>query len=105
MLEPTPKIPSHAVSLQSMKELLKECPYQEKVFWDKELVISWRVFTGFTVLGRAAVVDPRNFDAAIGYEVCLEDAAKQLQKFEGYVLQRTLHEKGVLDDNGIANSD
>jgi hypothetical protein len=54
------------------------------------MVRSYRLPNGFTIAGRAAVVDPANFVYEIGAKYCLEDAKNQLWKFEGYLLQNTL---------------
>ena len=96
MAEYVPTNPDHMVTLEAMKELLSNCPYQDKVFWDKEVAVSWKLPNNFTVMGRGAVVDPANFDYQRGFEVALEDAARQLQKLEGYVMQKTLNEQGKL---------
>lgn len=96
MSEYVPTNPDHMVTLEAMVEFLRNCPYEDKIFWGKELAVSWKLPNEFTVLGRGAVIDPANFDYDRGFQVCIEDAARQLQKFEGYVMQKELHEQGKL---------
>lgn len=73
--------------------LLDSAQTQEHIFWDKELVISYLLHNGFTILGRGACVDPRNFDLEIGRKVARQDASNKLWQLEGYLLQNKLFEK------------
>ena len=67
--------------------MLDAAETQEHVFWGKELVVSYRLENGFTILGRAACVDPAGFDIEIGREICRRDAEETLWLVEGYRLQ------------------
>lgn len=79
-----------AVTQDHIDALLDSAESQEHIFWGKEMVISYRLQNGFTVLGRAACVDPANFVDAIGRQFCREDAANKLWELEGYRLQLRL---------------
>ncbi len=76
-----------------LDNLLANSEYQEHVFWDKELVVSCKLPSGFTVSGRGACVDPANFDLEIGRKVAKEDIKNQLWQLEGYLLQIKLNEQ------------
>lgn len=78
------------VTQEQIDALLDSAETQEHTFWDKELVVSYRLESGFTVTGRGACVDPANFDIEIGRKVAREDAANQLWKLEGYRKQLEL---------------
>jgi len=80
----------NTITEDKINQLLDEADLEETVFWGKELVISYRLRSGFTVLGRAACVDPANFSFEIGRKYAREDAVNQLWKLEGYVLQLKL---------------
>lgn len=82
----------NTVTQQSLTDLMDNAESEEHVFWGKELVISYRLPNGFTILGRSACVDPANFDLAIGQHFAREDAIKKLWALEGYLLQQRLHE-------------
>jgi len=84
------------VTPQQIEDLINSAESQEHVFWDKELVTSYKLPSGFTVTGRGACVDPANFDIESGRQVCREDAIHQLWQLEGYLLQNQLHYQGVL---------
>lgn len=81
---------SNRVTQEQIDALLDSAETQEHTFWGKELVVSYRLESGFTVMGRGACVDPANFDVAIGRKVAREDAANQLWELEGYRLQLSL---------------
>lgn len=72
------------VTQAEIDALLDLAQTQEHVFWEKELVVSYRLPCGFTVLGRGACIDPANFDLEIGRKVARDDAANQLWQLEGY---------------------
>ncbi|WP_375495930.1 Gp49 family protein [uncultured Nostoc sp.] len=87
---------NNRVTPEQITSLLDGAETQEAVFWGKELVVSFKLPSGFTICGRGACVDPANFDIEIGRRVAREDAENQLWKFEGYLLQNRLYEQGVL---------
>lgn len=80
----------NTVTQERINELLDSAETQEHIFWDKELLVSYKLNSGFTVTGRAACVDPANFDLEIGRKYAREDAENQLWKLEGYRLQLNL---------------
>ncbi|MCC5640634.1 hypothetical protein LC593_33345 [Nostoc sp. CHAB 5844] len=86
---------SNRVTADQINELLDSAETQEHVFWNKELVVSYKLPSGFPICGRGACVDPANFDID-GRRVARENAENQLWQLEGYLLQSKLHEQGVL---------
>lgn len=84
------KPPTDRVTVEEINALLDAAETQEHVFWEKELVVSYRLPSGFTVTGRGACINPANFDLEIGRKVAREDAAKQLWALEGYRKQLEL---------------
>ncbi|WP_445634517.1 Gp49 family protein [Nostoc sp. DSM 114161] len=87
---------NNRVTPEQIATLLDSAETQEAVFWGKELVVSFKLPSGFTICGRGACVDPANFDIEIGRRVAKEDATNQLWQLEGYLLQNRLHEQGIL---------
>ena len=81
---------NNRVTQEQIDALLDGAETQEHTFWDKELVVSYKLESGFTVTGRGACVDPANFDLAIGRRVARQDASNQLWQLEGYRLQLAL---------------
>lgn len=77
------------VTKEQLEGILNAAESETVTFWDKEVVTSFKLSTrgNFTICGRAAVVDPSNFDFEIGCKIAREDALNQLWKLEGYLLQ------------------
>ncbi len=86
----------NSVTQDHIDALLNASDTQEHIFWGKELVVSYRLPNGFTISGRAACVDPANFDLEIGRKIARESVEHQLWQFEGYRLQIELNEAGKL---------
>jgi len=75
---------NNRVTQEEITALLDTAETQEHTFWEKELVVSYKLASGFTVSGRGACVDSANFDLEIGRQVARRDAEKQLWQLEGY---------------------
>lgn len=81
------------VTKAQLEALLDASETQEAIFWKKEMVVSYRLPCGFTVSGRAAVVDPENFDIEVGRRIARDEAIDQLWQLEGYLLQHRVAEQ------------
>lgn len=68
-----------------IEALLDEAETQEHVFWGKEVVISYKLRSGYTVTGRAST-SVENFDMEVGRHWARQDAIKQLWPLEAYLL-------------------
>lgn len=87
-----PVIPNqNRVTVEQIDHLIDDAATLETTFWGKEVVISYKLRCGFTLLGRGACVDPANFDIEIGRKVARQDAVNQLWELEGYLLQNRLY--------------
>ena len=87
----------YTVTLERLEELLNAAKTQETVFWEKELVISYKLPNGFTIMGRAACVDPANFNYDIGRQICRDNALNTLWLLEGYLMQQKMHKALTTD--------
>ena len=73
------------VTQEEVDELLDSSTTEEKVFaGGKEMCIVYTLPSGFTVNGRAAMLDPTHFDLEIGRYHCRRDASRQLWQLEAY---------------------
>lgn len=86
---------NNKVTSDQIKSILDNAETQEVVFWDKEVVVSYKLYNGFTIIGRGACVDPANFDIEIGRRVAREQAENKLWELEGYLLQNKLYEEKI----------
>ena len=82
---------NNKVTPDQIKSILDNAETQEAIFWNKEVVVSYKLYNGFTILGRGACVDPANFDIEIGRQVAREQAEHKLWQLEGYLLQDKLY--------------
>lgn len=82
----------NAIAQEKIDQLLDSANTEEAVLHGKVLVVDCQLPSrgGFTVTGRAAVVDPANFRLEVGREICRESASNQLWQLEGYLLQLEL---------------
>ena len=86
---------NNKVTSDQIKSILDNAETQEVVFWDKEVVVSYKLYNGFTIIGRGACVDPANFDIEIGRRVAREQAENKLWELEGYLLQNKLYQEKI----------
>jgi hypothetical protein len=87
----------NTVTQQQIDALLDNAKTEEHLFHGgKSLIISYQLQNGFTIDGRAAIVDLAGFDIEIGRKVARANAASQLWSLEGYLLQNRLYEKKKL---------
>lgn len=82
----------NTVTQAQIEKLLDSADIEEAILHGKVLIAddSFPSRGGFTITGRAACVDPANFDLEIGRKVARADVAKQLWQLEGYLLQQKL---------------
>lgn len=67
------------VSQEQISDLLNDAEIYEETFWDrKELVISYKLKNGITILGRANFVDADNIES--GRQVARKEAEKHLRQ-------------------------
>jgi hypothetical protein len=84
------------VLLSDLEQLIDSAEKEEYIFFNKVLVVEYKLPSGFTVQGRAACVDPANFDLEIGRKIARDEAINQMWQLEGYKLQEKLFKQGVL---------
>jgi hypothetical protein len=67
-----------------------------KVFkmFDKCTVVVCKLPNGFIITESSACVDPANFDAQLGYEICMSRIENKIWELEGYALQKKVYENG-----------
>ncbi len=85
----------NTVTEEQLDVIISNATVQEHVFWEKELIVSYKLESGFTITGRAACVDPKNFNLEKGREIAANDVKKQLWQLEGYLLQNKLYKKEI----------
>jgi hypothetical protein len=88
---------ANTVTQQQIDALLDNATREEHLFHNgKSLIISYQLENGWTVDGRAAIVDLAGFDLEIGRLIAKQDAVRQLWALEGYLLQNELYERSKI---------
>lgn len=64
--------------------LLDNADVEEHVFFNKLLVVAYRLGNNYVVHGKGGVIDPANFDIEKGRKAARQDASNQLWVLEGY---------------------
>lgn len=82
----------NTVTQKQIDDLLDSAEKTEVILWGKELIVSYKLKCGFTVIGKGACVDPANFDLEVGRKVARQQAENKLWELEGYRLQWRLYE-------------
>lgn len=62
--------------------------------FDKTLILACQLPNGFVIVEAASCVDPKNYNAMIGREVCEERIKNKIWELEGYDLQNKLKQEG-----------
>jgi hypothetical protein len=77
----------YTVTRPLLDRMLQNSVTEEIVFHGKELVISFKLKCGFTIMGKAAVVNSDKFDINTCRLLAYENAISQLWMLEGYRMQ------------------
>lgn len=88
------------ITKEHLESLIDSAITETWIVWGKDMSVSYMLECGFTVTGRAACIDPANFDPELGKKYCREDAIERLWQLEVYRLQWDLYRDGVLPRYG-----
>ena len=80
----------HLVTLDHLLSLIVDEEYWHPECCPTLTVCVLKVKNGFTFVGKAGVVDPKNFDPDLGRNFAREDAVKKMWSYEGYLLANRL---------------
>lgn len=78
------------------QELVNHQVAREEFFTheNKTTIGIFTLINGFVIVEASSCVDPKNYDEAIGKEICRERANNKIWELEGYKLQSKVHEEG-----------
>ena len=81
---------TNTVTNEQIENLFEQSEKKIETYWNKCTVMTIQLPNGFTIVEHSACVDPTNYDAAIGVEICERKIKAQLWAFEGYRFQSKL---------------
>lgn len=82
----------NTVTIEQIKEIMKNSEYVVTHHWNKCTVVLMQMPNGFTLVEKSACVDPANYDAKMGEEICMRKLEDKIWELEGYKLQCKLFE-------------
>jgi hypothetical protein len=82
--------PAYYVTEAEVEALLDSAEVSETVFFEKHLVVCYKLPNGWTLIGEGACIDPTRFSLQVGREVARERAKDQVWKLLGYQKQLAL---------------
>lgn len=96
--EPEEETEAISVSPEYIKSLVDNSDITVDTKFDKCTVVTVRLPNGFVLTESSACVDPLNYDADMGYEICMESITEKVWELEAYRLQCDLYE-AMLDES------
>lgn len=86
------------ITQEDINQLLEEAEVGVATVHDKCTMVSVKLKNGFIITESSACVDPANYDAKTGFDICMDRIESKLWELEGYALQKKLYEE-VQHDN------
>lgn len=76
-----------SVTQEQIDEIIRNSIIKVDTLWDKCTVVAANLPSGFIIVESSACVDPANFDAKVGFDICMERIENKIWELEGYKLQ------------------
>lgn len=97
------KMKNNTVTQKDIDRLMKGAEVNVCTAFDKCTVVTVRLENGFVITESSACVDPANYDAKLGVDICLERIKNKLWELEGYCLQKKLYEEQESEGSYLGN--
>ena len=75
------------ITQEQINRIMDEAEWKVMTLWGKCTVVACKLPNGFTLTESSGCVDPKNYDAKLGEEICRGKIEDQIWKLEGYALQ------------------
>ena len=76
-----------SVHPNDIADLIAGASVEKMTVFGKCTVVSVQLANGFVIVESSSCVDPANYDAKLGYEICMRKIRERLSEMEGYRLQ------------------
>lgn len=77
----------NTVTQDRIDQLIDTATIEVKTVFDKCTVVALKTIDGFVIVESSACVDPANYSAEMGKQICMERIKNKLWELEGYRLQ------------------
>ena len=85
----------NSVTKYTIDDIVARSEFVTATIFNKCTVVAMKLPNGFVLVESSACVDPANYDAKMGEEICKTKLINKVWELEGYVLQSEIHEKGT----------
>ncbi|MFC6170374.1 Gp49 family protein [Loigolactobacillus jiayinensis] len=83
----------NTITNADIEALMNRSEIKTETVFDKVTVVSLKLPSGFVITEASGSVDPANYDADMGKQICLDRITDKIWELEGYRLQAELHDK------------
>lgn len=83
----------NTVTQAQIDALINNSEIQTETLFGKQTVVSLQLPSGFVITESSGAVDPANYDAGIGEQICMDRITNKIWELEGYRLQAELSDK------------
>ena len=81
---------NNTVTKEQIGSILNESQFDVKTIFGKCTVVTAKLPNGFVIVESSACVDPVNYNAEMGEEICRKRIENKVWELEGYKLQSAL---------------
>lgn len=81
------------ITPEQIEEIMSESDIKAFTAFGKCTIVMAQLPNGFVLVEHSACVDPKNYDAEMGYNICLKRIRDKIWELEGYKLQCKLADK------------
>ena len=85
--------PIQTVTSEMIDEIIEKSNINVQTIYGKCTIVACHLPNGFVIVESSACVDPRNYNKALGTEICMRRIRAKLWELEGYKLQDELYEE------------
>ena len=81
------KIETQTITQEYIDDIISDSDIDVRTVFDKCTVVACRLPNGFVIVESSACVDPENYDAELGFDICMNKIKDKVWELEGYMLQ------------------
>lgn len=76
---------------------IAEAEIKAMTMFNKTTIVICQLKNGFVIVESSSCVDPENYDAEVGYEICMNRIANKIWELKGFQLADKLYEEKADD--------
>lgn len=78
---------NNKITKEVIDNILKDTLIKVEKYGDKTTILMATLPNGFVIIKSSSCVDPKNFDMAVGEQICMQQLEDEIWNLEGYRLQ------------------